>query len=126
MRDFPILVVDFAERDRTRITYVLTTYGLDCTAEQAEQLRIGLHPLPDEDEDLVAKVIECVRVDWQKLHADRLESSLRDLATAYRAASLRHETLPIDRKMRAFTRGLDEHPEWWEFPCECDECLSCV
>lgn len=125
----PILIVNLADTDRRRIIHLLWGLDIECSRDDAEVLRKHLHPLPIDDEELAIRVIECVEVDWAKV-PDRLEQSLRTLATQYDSASPGAAgdgyRRMVEQKMRVYTKGLDEHPDWWNHPCACDGCLSCA
>lgn len=116
----PILVVNFAQNDRDRIIATLETLNMRCTEVQAEEIRLHLTPLPDDDAKLLARLFDCVEVDWDQC-PEKLEPTLRSLAERYNAGTFRQKQA-AEREMLAVTKGLSEHPEWWTFPCLCDSC----
>lgn len=64
-----------------------------------------------EDEETVAEALRC---------ADAMDEHARDLGKDVVGHSLAFEGLFLEA-----TRGLAEHPEDFNEPCDCDECRSC-
>lgn len=117
----PILVVDFKELDRERIKHTLRELKLDCTDEQAEQLRVACSPLPRSDNKLIVAITQYVRIDFAK--AGQTEDEvLRELYAEW--DEQRQNRPAIERRMMIATDGMAEHPEWWNHPCLCDLCRS--
>lgn len=120
----PILVVDFKQQDRARIRYACLTFRVRPTDEQADQIAAYLHPLPDDDDVLVDQVSECIAIDWGEIGKEP-DEALRNLTDQLSKAKNPHTRKRIEQEMHVATRGLAEHPEWFDGPCMCDACRSC-
>lgn len=119
----PMKVIDPALVDVNRIIYSLSSLHLDCTADQALQIRDAIRPLPLCDDELLGLVSQYVTTDWDKC-PERQEPVLRELENRYRQAETDKSRHWIERQILAATRGLYEHPDWWELPCWCDSCIE--
>lgn len=72
-------------------------------------------------DELRAMVASFGQPDWA--NGEDVEVLLRRLAQAWPTASA-EERILIEQRMMAATNDLEEHPEWFEFPCLCDSCRS--
>lgn len=108
--------------DRERIKQILLIINLDCSDEQAAKLHELVGPLPQGDHEVMNALSDFISVDWDKM-PDKLEPALRDLEARYNAAPP-NQRGHIELTMMAYTKGLIEHPSWWNFPCLCDTCVS--
>lgn len=59
--------------------------------------------------------------EQMKTLTPELERELRRLKAAWPG---HEDQAELEFQMCKLTTGLDEHPEWWDMPCECDLCLS--
>lgn len=121
---FPILMVDFKPQDRNRIQNACQVFMAYLTDEQADQIADYLHPLPDDDNELIDKVSECIAIDWEALGKEP-DDTLRNLSERLGKAKSPHSSKRIQQEMEIATRGLNKHPEWYDDACMCAECRSC-
>lgn len=124
----PILVVDMQLADKERIKGILDGLGVDATANDVQTLRRVFSPLPDDDAILVERIVGVLALDWDRL-GESVDEVLRKLVNEFKAVPRRkafdHERKRIYRRMVISTRGLEEHPEWYNaWPCACDLCTS--
>lgn len=56
--------------------------------------------------------------------SSELEMRLRELVVEHRAAQSHTDLSMVEGRMMERTHGIACHPEWFKFPCECDECMS--
>lgn len=113
----PMYVVDPVMFDISRIRRALMTYHFDCSETQAAAIREAIRPLPFDDDELLDVASEYCFVEWH-VAPHLLEPVLRELAQRYRQLE------PDKRQILAATRGLTEHPEWWDLPCHCNSCVE--
>src|SRR5262249_42159519 len=119
----PTKIVDPVEHDCGRIRYALARYHLDCTYADAAIIREAIRPLPFDDDELLERASEYAFVNWG-LAQDKLEPVLRELYQRYQSSVATHSTRWTERQIIAVTRGLSEHPEWWNIICHCDSCVE--
>jgi hypothetical protein len=124
----PILVVDMQLADKERIKGILDGLGVDGSAADVKTLQRVFSPLPDDDAILVERIVGVLALDWDRL-SESVDEVLRKLVNEFKAVPRRkgfdHERKRIYRRMVIATRGLEEHPEWYNaWPCACDLCTS--
>lgn len=52
------------------------------------------------------------------------EERLKELVAEIKSATSESHKTIVEGRMLEVTRGMDIHPEWFDWGCECDECLS--
>lgn len=124
----PIIFVDLKKTDIRRVVKCLNSVGMACTNEQAEQLFKACAPLPDYDRheydtELLTRLMPHVRIDWDQATI-KPDDALHKLAAEYESATTDSTRRWIELRMLLTTNGLDEHPEWWNHACCCDECRT--
>lgn len=119
----PILVVNFTLSAHARIRDLLEDLRLQPTDEQVKKLYEAFRPLPDDDRELFGRLVDAVQIDWEAIGVDRNEH-LKELVECYKVTDAADERWAIERMMMLATNGLDEHPEWFDYPCLCDTCRS--
>lgn len=129
MAELPITLVktiSAQERDRRRIYSALMFANLKATDEQVEELRQWLSPLEPEDDHLREAVLACVQVDWTKA-TESIGTTLRKIADDFETDRAADETYVHNWYgdwMGALTRGTEQHPAWWTYPCACNQCMA--
>lgn len=53
-----------------------------------------------------------------------IESKLRELYDSLKYAKNDAERLTIQTEMQELTKGTEQHPDWYDYGCECDLCNS--
>lgn len=131
IQPLPTYVMDPTTYDMSRIRNALQRYHLSCSDENLLIIREAIRPLPSDDDELLDRASEYVFVNWA-VAQDKLEPVLRELRQRYKSYSDDPALMPstlkklrwTERQILAVTRGLSEHPEWWDIVCHCDSCVS--
>lgn len=62
--------------------------------------------------------------DFQAYANGSQEERLKIIQEARQASTDEHQKAFYDGMMFADSVGMEEHPEWFEYGCACDSCLS--
>jgi hypothetical protein len=72
-------------------------------------------PMTDEESDLI----------FQGYEDKSAEDRLRVLQTCWERADNDEQRNFLSGRMLEATVGMEEHPEWFEHGCLCQECMTC-